>query len=185
MPVPTPPHKILILGNGGSGKTVLAEQLRKKLATALLSLDSIYWTQGWTHQCPALYLKTVDDFMKNDHWIIEGTPMLGLQRRIEQATLIIFIDLPRIQCIKNAVIRSFSHRFNKKKNPSGCPAIKINRATIQWIWQFNSRQKKTILEQLADTDKPLITLHSRKEVQQFIKKWSSVNRHPRYSPNKT
>ena len=84
--------KILILGNGGSGKTTLALQLRQAHKLPILHLDQIYWTSDYVHADRSAFLNKVQSFCAGEQWIIEGTPMPGLELRVKAADLIIILD---------------------------------------------------------------------------------------------
>lgn len=47
MPVP---HRILILGNSGSGKTWLAQTLAHRLQSNAIELDTLHWLPGGFQQ---------------------------------------------------------------------------------------------------------------------------------------
>ena len=45
--------RILIIGNGGSGKSTFAKKLHKKLNLELIHLDNLFWKPNWV-QTPKL-----------------------------------------------------------------------------------------------------------------------------------
>ena len=99
-------NRILILGNGASGKTTLAMQLKKqtKIQT-LLHLDAIYWKKGWAHN--ENFLQDVSHIIQQDQWIIEGTPLPGIDARITRADTIILLDSNTYLCLFRTELHIF------------------------------------------------------------------------------
>jgi len=141
--------KILILGNGASGKTTLAKTLSSHLKFPLLHLDSIYWIKGWQHNDRSAFTQRVDDFIDLEQWIIEGTPMFEIEKRISAADTIIFLDFKTILCLKRALIRTVLMRNKSTVEDDGCPAVKFSMKTLLWIWRFNKLKRDKILKEMS------------------------------------
>lgn len=165
------PKKILILGNGASGKTTLAKKISSRLNMPILHLDSIYWDKNWEHSNQLLFLNSVNNFMKQEKWILEGTPMLGIKERILSADTIIFLDFSKLNCLKNALYRSLLNILKKEKpdDHGGCPALKINFKTLKWIWKFNNEKRAIILNEIKLSGaKNKIIIKNRYELNQLL-----------------
>lgn len=145
------PKKILILGNGASGKTTLAKTLSTHLNIPLLHLDSVYWINGWKHNDRSFFSKSVNNFLNKEKWVIEGTPMFEIEKRISAADTIIFLDFKPITCLKRALTRSLlGLKSNKPKSEDdGCPAVKLSIKTFLWIWRFNKEKRNLILNKIS------------------------------------
>jgi adenylate kinase family enzyme len=165
-------NKILILGNGGSGKSTLARRLGKMLSIPILHLDKIYWINQWQKNDLNNFDQLAYGFLKQEKWIIEGTPMRGIEDRIKLADLIILIDKNRIECIFQVLKRRFLMRniFD-----DGCPAIKMNLKTLIWIWCFKRKIYPTILEKLQKTKKELFLIKNNKEISLLIKRLATID----------
>lgn len=163
-------NRILILGNGGAGKSTLARQLSQILSSPILHLDKVYWIHQWQKNDPILFNKSVNHFMQQEKWIIEGTPMRGLEDRIKSADLIIFLDINRIQCIFQLIKRRFSK--NNFVN-DGCPAINLNLKTLSWVWHFNQKTYPVILEQLKARKKEVFFVKNNAEILFLLKSAAS------------
>lgn len=65
--------KIILLGNAGAGKTMMARQLIGNRNIPCLSLDEIAWEQGVQRKPLEASLRELQQFIDtNDRWIIEG-----------------------------------------------------------------------------------------------------------------
>lgn len=140
-----PPKKILVLGNGASGKSTLAKYLSEKLSIPLLHLDTIYWENGWQHADHKVFLEKVSKLMKKNSWIIEGTPMLGIENRMNEADTIFYLDVNRWACLWRALKRYVKNLFVKNNYNDGCPANTFSLKTFKWIYLFEKNNKNKIL----------------------------------------
>jgi hypothetical protein len=87
--------RIVIIGNSGGGKSVLARRLAPTLQVPCIEIDSILWLRGWQLAPPADYDREHDRLVAQDSWIIEGLGTRGsVPQRLERATHIILIDMP-------------------------------------------------------------------------------------------
>lgn len=138
--------RILILGNGGSGKTTAANNISASLGIPLLHLDSIYWENGWKHVNKKKFTMQSKTFMKQDAWVIEGTPMFDIESRVSRANIIIFLDVNRFICIYRVFKRWVSSFTLRKNDPSGCPTVKFKINTYVWIFKFHNKQRVQICD---------------------------------------
>ena len=151
--------KILIIGNGGSGKTYLAKYLSKKYEIPLLHLDKEYWQNGWDKYPVKRFIKRSRNFiLTNDSWIIEGTPIPDLEFRVVNADLIIFLDINKFICILRVLIRACKYKLFTTKDTSSSPAAKVNWTLIKWLWNFNKNKRSDLLKIINNCDKKPIVL---------------------------
>ena len=99
--------RIAILGYVGSGKSVLARHISQKLAIPKLELDDIAFDKNWKSVDRSLILPEIALFMEQESWIIDGNYGDLLQEeRLKMADKIIFVMLPRVQCLMRALKRT-------------------------------------------------------------------------------
>lgn len=99
--------KIAIMGYTGSGKSVLARVLSNILNIPKLELDDIAFDLYWKPVDRAKILPEIQAFMAQESWIIDGNYNdLLQQQRLAMADRIVFVMLPRIQCLLRALRRS-------------------------------------------------------------------------------
>jgi len=108
--------KILIIGNGGTGKSTLAKKLGDALSIAVVHLDLLMWDKDWNRMTEKEFSKQVDQLVKNKHWIIEGWGYhSSLCKRVEMADVIIYLKFPLTFCLKSVLERNKEYNF--KPNP--------------------------------------------------------------------
>lgn len=140
-------NKIVLLGNGGSGKTYLANQLGQLLSIPILHLDKIYWIgKYWIKNTLSHFDHAIEMFIQQDRWIIEGAPLHNLEYRLVAADTIIFLDVSRMKCIYRAIKRSLLPTLFDRRIDDGNPIRGFSCKAIAWIWQFPSKKQPFILD---------------------------------------
>lgn len=166
--------RIAIIGNAGSGKSVLAQRLAAILNLPVYHLDQYFWKPHWTHPNLDEYKTIHDELCDRGEWIIDGMNLRVLEYRAQRADMIIFLDIPRYICLWRIFKRTF--KYYGKETPSsapGCPEG-FNRKFIhflKWVWDFKKRYPEKIKELLTSyvSTKEIYILRSSKDVDLFIK----------------
>ena len=91
--------RIVIIGNGGSGKSFLTRSLADILEYPVLHLDKVFWLPGWEHISREELVKIQKEFMSGDRWIIDGNYASSLDIRMKAADLAIYLDMNRLICL--------------------------------------------------------------------------------------
>ena len=108
--------KILIIGNGGTGKSTLAHKMSIDLNIPVTHLDLIMWDKNWDRMPERAFKQTLDKITPKTDWIIEGWGYHStLNDRIEKADCIIYLQFPLSFCLKSVLERNKT--YNNKKNP--------------------------------------------------------------------
>lgn len=95
--------RILITGNGGSGKTWLGERLSRWLSLPLIRLDDVYWAGAYGREGrdKKAVFHEVQAHASGGAWVIEGVYGCLLPAALPHATTFVFIDLPVHECLAN------------------------------------------------------------------------------------
>lgn len=98
--------RIFIMGNGGSGKTWLAQQLAPRLQLPVLHLDDFHWMPNFVGERPReerdrLVARAADSSL----WIIEGIYGSIIRQVLPRVMTLIWLDFSDDECISNLVQR--------------------------------------------------------------------------------
>jgi adenylate kinase family enzyme len=124
--------RTLILGNGGSGKSWLAERLARNLDLRAFDLDEIHWLPGGFNERrnPEDARAAVRAVAEADKWIVEGVYGWLASEAIHKATAVVFLDIPDEECVKNVRARGLRRGGNEASH------LKL----IDWIRAYKTRQ---------------------------------------------
>ncbi|OEO31353.1 hypothetical protein VW23_016870 [Devosia insulae DS-56] len=156
--------RLLITGNGGSGKTWLGERLAQRLAVRLLRLDDLYWdgAYGGKERDKRVVFDEVAEHAKEGSWVMEGVYGWLLPAALPRVTEFIFLDLPVEACLDNV---------RRRGNQGGGNEASFA-ALLAWVAEYptrsnaNSRQAHQRLWDGFEGTK--CVLRNREEAEQYV-----------------
>jgi len=161
-------NRVIVLGNGGSGKSQLARELGIRTGLPVVHLDPLFWRPGWKAGPRDEFRLTVDEAAARDRWIIDGNFVNAGDTRFDRADTAIFIDLPRRLCIARAIRRSVRDRHRRRPDlPEGCREG-LEWSFVRWMWNFDRHDRPRILERLRQSEAEVVHLRSPAEVERFL-----------------
>lgn len=131
-------RKVILFGNSGSGKSTLAKKLQKE-GLAHLDLDTLAWDMNPEPVRRPLE-KSREEILEfisgKDDWVIEGCYADLLEFLLEEATEVIFLDLPVKTCLENAKNRPWEpHKYESKEAQDQNLSM-----LLDWITQYPERE---------------------------------------------
>ena len=133
-----PSPRVLILGNSGSGKSMLASRLSTTHQCAHLDLDTLAWlpTEPPERQPVAESAVPINAFMdQNVGWVIEGCYTDLLSIAADRASALVLMDIGVDECQANARRRPWEpHKYaSKAEQDQNLDML------LQWIAQYTER----------------------------------------------
>jgi adenylate kinase family enzyme len=161
-------QRVVVLGNGGSGKSVLSRELSRRTGLPVVHLDPLFWQPGWKAGPRDEFRRAVDETVAGERWIMDGNFIGTGDARFERADTAIFLDLPRRICIARALRRFVRERRRRRPDlPAGCQEG-LDRAFLKWMWNFERDDRPQILERLQRSDAEVVHLRSADEVRRYV-----------------
>lgn len=163
----------MIFGYPGSGKSTAAKIMGEALNYPVLNTDKILFNKDWIKKDKKETNKLMQDFINlNQSWIIEGNATNNLfEERAQLADIIIFMNLPRLVCYRQAKNRA-KYFMDKERldRPNGCK----EKFTLSFKWWilFTSRigkNRKKYNKILKKYKEKIINIKSRNELDIFLK----------------
>ncbi|RSM50533.1 topology modulation protein [Actinoplanes sp. ATCC 53533] len=110
-------QRIAIVGNGGAGKTVLANKLGRLLGIAVTHLDALRYAEDWMPVPEELFVARQREAMEAGRWIIDGNSLASLAGRVAAADTVIVVDPPPLVCLWGILQRRL--RYRGGRHPDG------------------------------------------------------------------
>jgi len=162
--------RILVIGPGGAGKSTLATRLGERLNLEVKHLDRFYWRPGWVKPSPDEWVRTVEQLVSRDAWVIDGNYSGTLDLRAERCDTIVFLDLSRFLCLWRIAKRVLTYRSGTRPDMADGCREKIDLEFVLWIWNYSRRNRPEVLQLLREysQSKQIVRLRSRAEVERFL-----------------
>lgn len=163
--------KLSIVGYSGAGKSTLALVLGRRLGLPLLHLDRVQFTANWQERSRTEALAIVASFLEQESWIIDGTyPSFHYDRRLAESDKIIFLNFPRLTCLRQAMGRFFRYRGKARESMAEGCYEKMDWEFLWWLlWEGRSPERRELFRQLCAQYPDKVTiLKSRAELKRFL-----------------
>ena len=109
-----PSIKIIIIGNGGTGKSIVGNKLSRDTGIPVMHLDKLAWKDGYELVPLAEFKQQLTELFKEDQIILEGwSKQETMLDRIIWADIIIYLRYPLENCLETLL--------NRNKEFSGKP----------------------------------------------------------------
>ena len=162
--------RICIIGSGGAGKSTLARQLGESLCIEVIHLDKLHWKPGWVETPKIEWERIQREIVKHPSWIIDGNYSGSMDIRLDAADTIIFLDTPRLVCLRNALLRWIKYRGRTRPDMNEGCRERIDWSFLKWIWTYPIRRRPWVIEKLNEyaEGREIIRLRKKSEVRSFI-----------------
>jgi adenylate kinase family enzyme len=143
--------RILIIGNAGGGKSVLARKIAAKRGLPYREIDAITWKPGWEPYSQAEYEAAHAKLIAEEDWVIDGLGWTEtLPERFARATEIILIDMPIWMHFWLAAERQIQWTLGKLENPvGGIAEMPTTRGMFEALWETD-QEMAPVFRRLTD-----------------------------------
>ncbi|MEM9837061.1 MAG: AAA family ATPase [Bacteroidota bacterium] len=168
-------QRIMIIGCSGAGKSTLSRKLGERTGLPVLHLDQHYWHAGWIESDKSSWEKVTDELIAGEQWIIDGNYGGTMDKRIERADTIIFLDYSTLTCLTSATKRILTHYGKTRPDMTeGCPE-RFDAQFYHYMFMYRWKRRPGILRKLAAVQihKRVHIFPNRRATQRFLS-----NMHP-------
>jgi adenylate kinase family enzyme len=154
--------RVVVLGCAGSGKTTFARRLGERMLAPVICLDAI-WQPDWGKDDDLTFRTLMKEAHAGDTWVSDGNfAQVSFDIRLPHATLVIWLDRPKIFCAWHAIARVFQ--------PGEQHRIGSLAKVLRFIWNFDRINRPLIEAQRIahGPDVPVCRLANDLEIAAFL-----------------
>lgn len=129
--------RILVIGCPGAGKTYFSKKLKEIMGLPVVHMDNLYWNEDKTSISFDELNKKLLPYLQNEEWIVDGNYHDTLKLRLEYATDVFFLKMPREQCIEGILERIDQPRDDIPWVETKKDAVEL----IEWTIDYEARTK--------------------------------------------
>ena len=123
------PRRVAIVGNAGTGKSTLAEDIGRLLGLDPVPLDRLLWKPGWEIVPESEFAQAHDALIRGEHWLFDGLGYPStLEARIGSADAVIFTRYALWRCYWWALKRELGGRRAGRPGNSAPPPARLVRS---------------------------------------------------------
>ena len=156
-----PYKKVLVLGNGGAGKSTFASNMGARFSLPVVHLDRLWWLPGWVNRSREEFDGLLDAELAKPAWVMDGNYHRTLSQRLAAADCAVFLDIPAAVCLEGAHARAAQYAGRTRPDMAqGCPE-RVDAEFEEWILHFEQSVRPAMLGALEGSGKPHFVFSSR------------------------
>ena len=165
--------RIVVIGNSGGGKSVLARRIAAGLGLPCIEVDAILWQPGWQLTSADVYSREHARLIALDAWVMEGLgTRTSIPERMQRATRIVLIDMEPwvhfwLAAERHAdwIAGRLEHPPAGNKQPAPLKALFKTIAEVDREWMPEIRR---LADAAEGSGKPVVRLTRLEELNAFL-----------------
>jgi adenylate kinase family enzyme len=171
-PLPRRPHRVIVAGTSGAGKTTLASRIGRELGLPWTELDSLFHGPNWVPR--ETFQADAERIIAEPEWVSEWQyrPIRALLA--DRADLLVWLDLPHRTVMRQVIVRTVRRRLRGEVLWNGNTEGPLytfftdRDHIIRWAWtQHNRTAEKVLALHARRPELPIVRLRSRAEAERW------------------
>lgn len=163
-------QRVLVLGPGGAGKSVLSRELAGITGLPLVHLDREFFAPGWAKPSDEEWRAKIDSMLAADRWIVDGTHADTLEQRLAFADGVILLDYSRATAVHGVLKRLLTRNGRRRADLAPGCRNRLDRDYWNWVWKYHRETRPEVaaaLKRHADHI-DLVVLKSRRRANRWL-----------------
>lgn len=141
-------NKVVVVGCGGSGKSVLARRLATAAGLPVVHLDGIYYDDDWNPLSKEDFAARQRDLVQEPAWVMDGNYASTMPIRLAAADAVIMLDLPAPACLWGILRRRLRYRGGQHADVGVYD--RINWSFVRYIVGYRRTMAPRVKAMVAD-----------------------------------
>ena len=172
-------RRVLVIGNGGAGKSTLATEIAARTGLPYVGLDGLYWKRDWQPTRQSEWERLVRRTIEPEAWVLDGNYRGTLPMRIAACDTIVFLDTPRRVCLRRLLVRRLRRHGRVRPGlPEGC-VERLSPSFLRWVWRYPTDARPGVLRLLEESkaNRRVAVLRNRRDRRTFLDTLDAVTPH--------
>ncbi|MFF2390024.1 AAA family ATPase [Agromyces sp. NPDC058104] len=151
--MPEHPHRILVAGASGAGKTTLARRIAAASGLPYQEIDALFHGPDWTPR-PS-FVDDVDAFTSQAGWVTEWQYGVVQPMLAERGQLLVFLDYSRARVMRQVIARTLRRRLRREELWNGNREAPFHTILtdpehiVRWAWRTHGTRAALVQEAAA------------------------------------
>jgi adenylate kinase family enzyme len=168
-------QRVLVIGPCGAGKSTLAGDLGQQLKLPVFHMDQLNWQPGWVESSKAEIVAKLEQIVKTDRWLIDGTYGGTLAERLRRADTVVYLDYPIRLCVTRLIKRIWTYRGRTRPDMTeGCPE-RFDLEFLIYLMRWNSGPRIRTEARLKGHEDKIIRLRNPDELRRWMDSLPAVH----------
>jgi adenylate kinase family enzyme len=163
-------NRVMVIGNGGGGKTTLSFALAERYALPLIEIDALQFRPNWVSTPENELRQAVHEAHSRGRWLIDGFgPWDLIEARADLSDRIIFVDHPIWVHFWWACERQIAAALGEKRlgGPKDCDLRDVTKRMFETIWRVHEQYRPKLVELVESHKSKTIWIRSPDELDGF------------------
>lgn len=140
--------RVMVIGNAGGGKSTMCRAICSAHGLPYFAIDKMQWKPNWALTPEPEYTEAHEKVLSQERWLIDGYgSWASVERRLEEADTIIFVDLPvRVHYWWATKRQLKSLFFGRTDGPDGCPMFPVTIRMYKMMWRLHREMRPRLLD---------------------------------------
>jgi adenylate kinase family enzyme len=160
--------RVVVVGCGGSGKSVLARRLGEVTSLPAVHLDGVYYDPMWKPLSAEEFAARQWELVAGACWVIDGNYASMLPIRLAAADIVTVVDLLAVTCLWGILRRRIRHWGGQHPEIGVYDRVNLGfvRNIVGYRRTMASRMRRLVAEHAPDAQ--FLVLRSRRQVRQLV-----------------
>ncbi len=159
--------RVVVVGNGGSGKTWLAVRLSEALHVPVIHLDLYRYDAEGQRRDDDMFIDEVRRRLDEPSWVADGNYLGTLGDRLSRADVVVFLDRAAVVCLAGVMTRRVRNRGGRVEDPSHVD--RFDAAFVRYVLTYGLSMRPRLLAELAAAPCRVVHIHSRRQARALVR----------------